>query len=111
MGFYLYLPATFIYKDLKQLKFKDEILKKYRPTGSFYQAFQHTNGNFVMKYPIGLAILFSPFFALASLIAWLSGYPIDGFSFPYQLAISWGGLFMAFLGLWMSRKKSSALFL
>ena len=103
MGFYLYLPAIFIYKDLKQLRFKDEILKKYRPTGSFYQAYSHPNGNYVMKYPIGLAVLYSPFFAVASIIAKTGAYEVDGFSFPYQLMISWGGILMAFLGLWISR--------
>jgi len=105
MGFYLYLPATFIYKDLKQLTFKDDILKKYNPTSSFYQAYPAKNGNYVMKYPIGLAILYAPFFALASLVAWVAGYPNDGFSFPYQFAISWGGISMSFLGLWVTRKN------
>ncbi|MEL6923566.1 MAG: hypothetical protein AAFO94_05910, partial [Bacteroidota bacterium] len=105
MGFYLYLPATFIYKDLKQLKFRDDIIKKYRPTGSFYQAYEIENGNYVMKYPIGLAILFSPFFALATLWAKVSGQPIDGFSPPFQFAISWGGILMSFVGLWITRKN------
>ncbi|HLO38540.1 MAG TPA: hypothetical protein VK173_08620, partial [Lacibacter sp.] len=30
-GYYMYLPATFIYKDLKQCSFKDSILSKYQP--------------------------------------------------------------------------------
>lgn len=105
MGYYLYLPAAFIYKDLAQLKFKDKIINQYRPTAGFYQAFLHEkSGNFVMKYPIGLAVLYSPFFAIAHAYALVSDYPPDGFSFPYQMAISWGSILVAILGLWMARK-------
>jgi len=31
MGYYLYLPAAIIYKDLKKLSFKDDIVEKYHP--------------------------------------------------------------------------------
>ena len=90
MGYYLYLPAALIYKDLKTLSFKDDILKEYHPTSSFYQAFPYTNGNYVMKYPIGMAILYFPFFLIAHFLAGLLDYPTDGFSLPYQMGISWG---------------------
>lgn len=104
MGYYLYLPSIFIYHDIKELKFKDAILEKYAPTGSFYQAFTHTNGSQVMKYPLGLAICYLPFFLLAHLLAGILGYPADGFSFPYQLGVHWGSIFWAFWGLWICRK-------
>ncbi len=104
MGYYLYLPAAIIYKDLKTLSFKDKILETYRPTSGFYQAFQHESGNFVMKYPIGMAILYLPFFLIAHFLAGLLGFPTDGFSLPYQMGISWGSIFMAFMGLLMMRK-------
>ncbi len=105
MGYYLYLPAGIIYDDLRQLEFKAEILKKYRPTDSFHQAFKHKkSGNYVMKYSIGLAVLYSPFFLLGHAYALISDYPPDGFSLPYQIAISWGSIFIAFLGLWFARK-------
>ncbi|MEM6318666.1 MAG: hypothetical protein AAF960_13425, partial [Bacteroidota bacterium] len=105
MGYYLYLPSAFIYKDLIQLNFKDEILKSYHPTGTFYQAYPHPKtGQYVMKYPIGLALLYLPFFALGHIYALTSDYPPDGFSLPYQAAISWGSLFFAFIGLWFCQK-------
>lgn len=104
MGYYLYLPAGLIYKDLDQVAFKDDILKKYGPTSGFYQAFKHEkSGNYVMKYSIGLAVLYSPFFLLGHAYALISDYPPDGFSWPYQAAISWGSIFIAFLGLWFCR--------
>ncbi len=104
MGYYLYLPAAIIYQDLKKLSFKDDIIEKYRPSGEFYQAYLQENGNYVMKYPIGLAILYLPFFLIAHLFAIASTYPVDGFSLPYQIGISWGSICIAALGLWMMRK-------
>lgn len=37
-GYNLYLPAIFIYLDVKELKFFLEIMKKYRPTPDIQQA-------------------------------------------------------------------------
>jgi hypothetical protein len=105
-GYYMYLPATFIYKDLKKCAFKDEILNEYGPTPNFQQAFQHQNGNYVMKYPIGQAIQYTPFFMIAHLYAKVSDtHKADGFSRPYQFMIAMGSLFFAFLGLFYARKS------
>ncbi|MEM8528485.1 MAG: hypothetical protein AAGG68_27835 [Bacteroidota bacterium] len=104
-GYYLYLPAFFIYEDVKQLAFMPEILEKYQPTPDFQQAYQHESGNKVMKYSIGQAIQFSPFFLIAHLVAINhSTYPADGFSYPYQLAIGLGGLLICFIGLFFLSK-------
>ena len=56
-GYYLYLPASIIYDDLKGLEFKDEIFDKYRPAGDFHHAVEQPEGGYVMKYPIGMAIV------------------------------------------------------
>lgn len=105
-GYYMYLPATFIYKDLKKCGFQDEIVEKYHPTFDFQQAFIHEkSGNYVMKYPIGQAIQFLPFFGIAHAYATISDqYPADGFSFPYQFMIGISGLLIAFLGMYFSLK-------
>ncbi|MCR9289077.1 MAG: hypothetical protein NXI23_17010 [Bacteroidetes bacterium] len=105
-GYYFYLPAFLIYKDAKKLEFKDEIIKKYHPTWSFLQAFQHEqSGNYVMKYSSGMAIQYLPFFGIAHLVASSSdAFEADGFSLPYQMAISLGSLLIAFIGLWFLRK-------
>ncbi len=102
-GYYFYLPAVFIYKDLKQVGFREDIHRQYQPAGSPYQAFQHESGNFVMKYSAGMAVQYLPFFLIAHALAEPLGYPADGFSRPYQLAISLGSLLVAFLGLWFLR--------
>ncbi|MBC6996850.1 hypothetical protein QWY85_04105 [Neolewinella lacunae] len=99
-GYYMYLPAAFIYHDLREVKFLDEVLTKYRPTPYPYQTFTHPSGRQVMKYSVGQAVLYSPFFFLAHAWASASGaYPADGFSFPYQFMISLGSLVVSFLGL------------
>lgn len=106
-GYYMYLPAFFIYKDIKKCGFKDEMLKKYKMTPDFQQAFIHEeSGNYVMKYSIGQAVLFSPFFFVAH--AWASmdsNYAADGFTFPYQFMISIWMMIIAFIGLIFLRKS------
>ena len=78
-GYYMYLPALFIYKDIKQCNFRDSILQKYHPTPDFQQAFKHEkSGNFVMKYASGQALVTLPFFIVGHL--WASNstiYPAD----------------------------------
>ena len=103
-GYYLYLPAALIYKDLKHLNWWGDIEQKYSPGPGMGQAFQHPSGNYVMKYTMGQALQFLPWFAAAHLLAAPLGYPADGFSMPYQAAISWGSLIVAFLGLWFLRR-------
>ncbi|MGB0839665.1 MAG: hypothetical protein ACPGXL_05970, partial [Chitinophagales bacterium] len=60
-GYYLYLPAAIIYNDLGGLGFKDEVFKKYRPC-DFYHAVQQPNGNWIMKYSIGMSVMYLPSF-------------------------------------------------
>lgn len=103
-GYYWYLPSIFIYKDLKQQKFGDSILSKYAITPSFEQSLPNESGNRVMVYSSGMAIMYLPFFAIAHTAAYISGYPPDGFSLPYQLLIPIGSLLIAFIGIWFFRK-------
>ena len=107
MGYYLYLPAQFIYHDLSQMHFVADIMREYGPSGSFYQAAQvpgGPEGHLVMKYTCGLAILWTPFFWLGHWAAGWLHYPQDGFSAPYQIAIAFGGLLCGLLGLGLLRR-------
>ncbi len=104
-GYYWYLPSIFIYKDLKHQSFKDSIINKYKPSDTaFSQGAQCGNGNYVMKYSSGMAVMFSPFFFIAHELAGPFGYARDGFSLPYQFAIQFGGLLISIIGLWYFRK-------
>ncbi|NNF35595.1 MAG: hypothetical protein HKN68_15925 [Saprospiraceae bacterium] len=101
-GYYMYLPATFIYNDLRQCSFQDEILSSYGPTPDFQQAFKHSSGNYVMKYSIGQAVQFLPAFLLSHVYAsFSSAFSADGFSRPYQLGISIHAFIIAVIGLFV----------
>ncbi len=103
-GYYWYLPTFFIYKDVRNMSFTPEVMKKYSPTPDIQQYAKNRNGAYIMKYSMGLALLFSPFFFMAHILAEPLGYPADGFSLPYQFAIHVGSFLMALLGLYFLRK-------
>lgn len=111
-GYYMYLPAIFIYKDIKACSFQDAIIKKYRPVPEFSQsAFKHASGNYVMKYASGQAIVFSPAFFVAHFYCVISKkFPADGFSYPYQLAISIWTFLLSIFGMIILRKVLSYYF-
>ncbi|OFY96007.1 MAG: hypothetical protein A3K10_08385 [Bacteroidetes bacterium RIFCSPLOWO2_12_FULL_31_6] len=100
-GYYLYLPSHFIYSDLGLINqdWLNHIINTYEPSTTLYQAVKIENGNWVIKYTMGLSILYAPFFFFAHLIAEPLGYPADGFSLPYQYSITIGGLIYAIIGL------------
>lgn len=105
-GYYLYLPATFIYQDLglvnKQVIL--DLMDQYNSSGTFYQAHPGADGLHVMKYSMGMAILYLPFFLLGCLGAFLFDFPIDGFSVPFQQALFFGGIVYSLIGLWVLTK-------
>lgn len=110
-GYYLYLPAIFIHQDIRELKWKDEMMQKYEPATYFYFAYLHPRtGNFVCSYTAGMAVAYSPFFFIAHGLAHISGYPTDGYSLPYMLLIYISGAFYAGLGLFVARKLLSDFF-
>lgn len=100
-GYYLYLPMKFIYNDLGLNNFSiiSSIIEKYHNTGTFYQAMQLSEGQFVMKYSMGLSFFYAPFFFIGHLIASLFNYPADGFSLPYQYSIFVGGIIYSIAGI------------
>ncbi|MEO6305525.1 MAG: hypothetical protein ABIP51_20345, partial [Bacteroidia bacterium] len=67
-------------------------------------AIKWDNGNWVMRYPIGLSVLFSPFYFIADLLVRFTDYPADGFSKPYQVSILCGCLLYTLVGLYFVKK-------
>ena len=104
-GYYFYLPALFIYKDIEKVAFRDSVVQAYEMSSGAYQAYDIENGNRVMKYSSGMALQYLPFFAIAHIAATWSNYPTDGFSLPYQMGIGIGSLFIALIGLIFLRKN------
>ncbi len=105
-GYYLYLPLLFIYRDLgiQDISIIQTIIDTYQNTGTFYQGFQVENGNYVMRYSIGMAIIYLPFFLGGHAWAHIFGYATDGFSQPYQVAVVIAALVYTLIGLLYLRK-------
>lgn len=100
----MYLPAQYIYHDVEHLSWWKNVSEKYHFVGNFYQASLQPNGNYVFFYSIGTSLLQTPFFFAGHYIAGLSGYPQDGFSLPYQIAVCIGMIIYAVVGLVFLRK-------
>ena len=100
-GYYLYLPAKFIHNDLplQNQAWLTELINQYEPTATLYQAVKLDNGNWVMKYSIGMAIVYFPFFLIAHALAYIFNFPADGLSDIYQYTLAIGGILIAFAGL------------
>jgi len=105
-GAYLHLPANFIYGDpyLTDWTWIESMNEKYNSTPSYYQFWYADTGRQVVKYPLGFAVIYAPFFFVGHWLAPALGFPQDGFSDPYQWAIIVGHCFYVILGLWFARK-------
>lgn len=104
LGYYMYLPAMFIYKDVTELKWFPEIDQKYDVSGGWvYQANKHKNGNYVFKYFGGVAIMQAPWFLVGHTVALNTAFEADGFSPPYQYAIGFGMIIYIILSIFLLR--------
>ena len=99
ISYYGYLPATFIYHDLT-LKFMEHPPADYR--GIFWPG-TAPNGGKVMKFSMGMAILYLPFFTLGHLAAGIIGEIQDGYSPAYCFFLILGTVFYVTLGLILLR--------
>ncbi len=105
-GYYLYLPSKFIYHDLglSDQTWLNKLIVHYNSTATLYQAYIGPTGKWVMKYSMGMAVLYMPFFFVSHYLAPVFGYPADGLSLPYQYGIAIGALIYTFVGLVFFRK-------
>ncbi len=110
LGYYIYLPSVLIYEDLGDFKTTYQALKKYVPNLPDFSediyGFRPTPiGKIADKYPVGVAILQSPFFLVAHLIALQSKtFDPDGFSKPYQVMSFFSTLVYVIIGLYFLQK-------
>lgn len=111
-GYYLYLPTTFIYHDLGMLNDHVilDLMNQYESSATFYQAMKMPEGHYVMKYSLGMAILYAPFFFIGWLYARLFDFPIDGFSVPFQYALFIGSTIYSLIGVWFLAKVLNRFF-
>lgn len=98
-GYYLYLPAVFIYHDLRDLSFfpKVDSLTKY--SMGLAPSLHPVNGHRLIKYPPGVAIMQLPLFLVVHTLCLMGLDAVDGFSPPYQLAVILSTILWAARGL------------
>jgi len=100
-AYYAYLPALFIYND-PSYSFIDSVEQTYYPEDrSQFKDFriEQKNGKAVNKTFPGLSVLYAPFFFFSMLVAWVFGFPVDGYSAPFQWGIAFSHLVYFFVGL------------
>ncbi len=114
LGYYAYLPATFIYHDT-ELNFA--WFNKVYKANYVNSSFDNPEDNFLVKYGDkkinkyyqGLSFIWMPFFFVGHLAAKIMHAPCDGFSQPYQWSMALASLFYLLLALWYLRKLLHAI--
>jgi hypothetical protein len=93
IGYYEYLPSLFIYHDFGK---NNQITYNYQRKDTTI-GYVDINGYKVIKYPVGVSVLLSPFFSIAYLIEYLKGTSsITGYESTFQELI-WIGAQCYFL--------------
>lgn len=101
-GYYLYLTSKFITNDVGDTSYGYALRKAYRPDQDpNYGVTALPNGKKIFFYPIGMSFFYAPWFGLAHAYALSGQAPATGYSVPYQVLVSLGGLAYALLGLWL----------
>ncbi len=99
-AYYGYLPAKFIFDDLKVEKSD----YKYGEGKYWFWLKQYDSGKKAFDKTYGLSIMYAPFFAVAHQVAKAFDYPLTGFTEPYQFFLLLSAVFYFFLGLLYLRK-------
>lgn len=109
VGYYAYLRSFFFDHDLdfrnEYSYFTSVLPQDSQPmTTGFLQGPRTATGYLLNPWPIGPAILWSPFFLAGHITAKLAGWldmpvALDGYSLPYQLGVAIGSAVYAFAGL------------
>jgi len=94
-GYYAYLPARFIYHS-SDFSFIDDL--SYEESLRYWVS-EGLEGKYLPKMSMGLAYLWTPGFLAAHWVAGFMGYPQDGWSEPYQLAVLLTSVLFLVLGL------------
>ena len=100
ISYYAYLPATFIYGDVK-LGFLNN--PEFKNDNKFWDV-RAENGNRLIQTSMGMSFLYAPFFFMAHLLAPVVGEPRDGFGSIYQFFLCLSSLFYFIIGIWVLSK-------
>lgn len=99
-SYYAYLPAIFIYDDIK-LTFLEK--DNYALGPHFWITPTPLGINSIIA-TYGVTLLYLPFFLMGHAYALLFDYPVTGFSAPYQIAIQWSSWVYLLFGLLLLRR-------
>ncbi len=107
LGYYMYLPAAFIYHNLDHIdqlpkdKGIDDGIQWY---ASHIQDQLTPNGRVLDQYTYGIALMELPFFLLAHAYEKAAGLPANGYSYTYNYLIKVSAFLYALLGLMLLYK-------
>lgn len=106
LGYYIYLPSTFIYHNSKAIYelpadegISPHILEGVAGMRNNYP--QSKNGYTVNQYTYGVAFFELPFFLIAHMYERATNKEANGFSESYRTAVRVSGWFYVLLGLWI----------
>lgn len=107
LGYYAYLPSTFIYKNLKALDnfptdrgIPEHVMPNIVKMGQ--GSVVTPKGYRLNQYTYGVALIESPFFFAAHLYEKATGQPANGFSDTYARAIKLSAIVFVLLGLYFT---------
>lgn len=86
LGYYMYLPNIFINNSISNQEVNNRQILTYKDKA-------------INKYYVGTAITMLPFFTCGYYIASIQNDPLDGYSPPFQKAISIAAIFYLLIGL------------
>ncbi|RSK31156.1 hypothetical protein [Hymenobacter metallilatus] len=106
-GYYMYLPSGLLLDDLGDGSWTSAARREYRPNvDPQWEFVPLPNGRKVFKFPMGMAVAYSPFFFTANIAYKLEGRPVtNGYERAYQYLISVGCMLYVLLGLWLLGKE------
>lgn len=105
IGYYEYLPSTFIYKDIYRQNYSEDEKSAFEKRTDNYGFYINYDRHYVNRYPAGTAILQMPFFFGARFFAESGEASVnDGYQEEYHFAIFIAALFYLLLALIFMKK-------
>jgi hypothetical protein len=104
-GYYAYLPSIVLFQDLSYEKNKLAIEQQLGYEMSHHCILEDEKGNRFNKTFPGVSILQLPFFLLSIVVAWLAGFPVNGYSEPFLIGIQLSAWLAALVGFYAIRKS------
>jgi hypothetical protein len=99
--YYEYLPAALIFNDMSFSFLKDAPIDF---NGTVWARTNEKTGRKAIKFTMGMAIMYLPFFIIGHTGSFLFDYTSYGYSLPYLISLCFCGWFYSLLGLFFLRK-------